>query len=103
MQSPEAIAGFAKIEAGQIENLTANERVAVCSYYMAATYTTENSYFQYRDGFLPESHWQRIRRMLKVVLKSDPGTKLCFESTSFLVRDEFASEIEQIISEIQKQ
>jgi len=58
----------------------------------------ENSYYQYRDGFLPEDHWLRIRAQMKRILTGPISRSIAIRRLESW-RPEFRAELESVIAE----
>ena len=62
-------------------------------------YMTENVFFQYESGYLPEDHWQKSRAVFKRSLSRWP-LRSVYENTPELWRASFGEIIEEILGEI---
>ena len=59
----------------------------------------ENSFYQFEAGFLPESHWLRIRSVIKRQFVRKTLHSVVFTGGSW--RPSFRREVEEIIAEVQ--
>jgi hypothetical protein len=83
-----------------LEPLTAGEVVPAIYYSTAMWFHWDNSHFQYQNGYLPESHWHRIRSIIKSRLSQNSIARLSFELNPRAHRQEFREEIDSILAEI---
>jgi len=89
----------------QIEGL--NEPVTELEYragFFSAASTWaqwDNSYFQYEAGFLPESHWMRIRAVIKRNFARKTFNSLIYSGV--VQRPTFRAEISDIITEVESE
>jgi hypothetical protein len=91
--------GYFELDEG-LEPLTAGEVVPALYYSSAMWFHWDNSHFQYQNGYLPESHWSRIRSIIKARLSQNSIARLGFELSPRTHRREFREEIENILAEI---
>lgn len=61
---------------------------------------TDNSHFQYEEGFLPEEHWLSVRSSVKNGMMGSPFTRFHVESNLDRYRPAFRAELPRIIREI---
>ena len=57
--SPEFTSGMAKLYAGNVDELTAQEKVSLEYFLGAEMGVYENHHFQFEAGYLPKEHWER--------------------------------------------
>ena len=84
-----------------LEPITVIEGFAAFSYANAMWHLWDNSHFQYQSGFLPESHWQRVRSSIKGTLTQRTFNRFAFEVDPDSHRPEFREEIYRILAEIE--
>ena len=70
---------------------------------MALFTLTDNSHFQYEEGFLPEDHWLSVRSSVKNGLMTTPFTRLHVESNLDRYRPSFRAELQEIMREIDRE
>jgi hypothetical protein len=80
-------------------SLTPEERQLVMMQAAAQMYMTENVFFQYESGYLPEDHWQKSRAVLKGSLRRWP-LRLVYEEDPEDWRPSFGVLIDEILAEI---
>jgi len=101
-QSPELLSAITKFG---IKNnppeLTGVEEEAFCAWIESFTWMIENSLVQYRAGFLPESHWLRVREMIKALVRADGIEEMCAPFEYMTV--EFVTEVEKIRQELSEE
>lgn len=56
---------MAKVNSGRSDELTLDEVAAYQLVGLAGQQLTDNSHYQYEQGFASEDHWNQIRSMLK--------------------------------------
>ncbi len=61
---------------------------------------TDNSFYQYQNGFLPEDHWQSVRSTVKNVLSDMPFIRYHVETTLDERRPAFREELIKMLAEI---
>ena len=93
-------AGMVELNEG-LEPITVLEGFAAYSYANAMWHLWDNSHFQYQSGFLPESHWQRVRSSIKGTLSQRTFHRFAFEVDPDGHRQEFREEIYRILAEIE--
>ena len=59
--SPEFTSGTAKLYAGNVDELTAQEKVSLEYFFGAEMTVYENQHFQFEAGYLPKDHWHPLR------------------------------------------
>ena len=91
-------AGFTSEE---LAELPAIELFAASLHLLSDILIWDNSHFQYTHGFLPESHWQRVRGTIEEGLRNDPVTRFSLGQFSFLMRPDFQLEVELIIEQME--
>jgi len=84
----------------ELTELPAIELGAATLHLLSSIYIWENSHFQYTHGFLPRSHWERVRRTIKEGIHNDPVTRFALERYSDLMLPEFRNEVDLIIEEL---
>ena len=84
----------------ELAEVPAIELFAATLHLLSGIYIWDNSHFQYTHGFLPESHWQRVRKTIEEGLYNDPVTRFSLSEYSYLMRPEFRMEIDSIIKEL---
>jgi hypothetical protein len=89
----------AAIDSGNPETVTEKELVAYAVAMTGGMYLWENSYYQYRDGFLPEDHWTRTRRQMKSILAESISRSVATSSLAYM-RPEFREELQRVITEV---
>ncbi len=57
--SPEFTSGMAKLYAGKVAELTAQEKISLEYFFGAEMTIYENHHFQFEAGYLPKEHWER--------------------------------------------
>ena len=57
--SPEFTSGLAKLYAGNVDELTAQEKVSLEFFFGAEMTVYENHHFQFEAGYLSKEHWDR--------------------------------------------
>jgi hypothetical protein len=57
--SPEFTSGMAKLYAGNVVELTAQEKVSLEYFFGAEMTVFENHHFQFEAGYLPKEHWDK--------------------------------------------
>lgn len=82
----------------RLEELPAIELLAASLHVLSNIYIWDNSHFQYSRGFLPESHWQRVRSTINESLKNDPVTRFALTLFADQMRPEFRQEVDLIIT-----
>ena len=94
-QSPEAVAAYSKLRKGQAIDADSPEGLAFCHWVQGAFVVFENSFYQYQFGFLPDSHWQRVRAVITGVARDYP---LIRETCGIdpVLTDEFLQEVDRI-------
>jgi hypothetical protein len=91
--------GYFELDEG-LEPLTAGEIAPAIYYSTAMWFHWDNSHFQYQNGYLPESHWSRIRSIIKTRLSQNSIARLSFELSPRSHRQEFREEIDNILAEV---
>lgn len=81
------------------EDLNPDELQLVMMQAGAQMYMTENVFFQYESGYLPEDHWQKSRAVLKGSLSRWP-LRTAYENNPDQWRKSFGVLIEEILAEI---
>jgi hypothetical protein len=66
--SPEFTSGMAKLYAGNVDELTAQEKVSTEYFFGAEMTVYENHHFQFEAGYLPKEHWDRNVSGLRCLL-----------------------------------
>ena len=99
MQSPQTLSAIAKSRTDRMDEVTVEESVAACKFFVSSMYVVENSFYQTKDGFLTNDHWSRVRNMIKVAFRTDPFMSLCADEYLAQARDEFRHELETIRAE----
>ena len=95
--SPEYISAMAKIYAGQFEELSGEEKVAL-EYFFAGEMTMfENLHFQYVRGYLRREHWEKNLGELECVL-SLPYYRETIEYME--LRKSFQAVVDEIIARV---
>jgi len=111
--SPDAMAAFVKTSLGdphqniQKENwaapITAQDMV-LGGFAVNAVFTlSDNSYFQYQEGFLPEDHWLGVRSTVSNAIATFPFVRARVEATLERHRPAFRDELIDIIREIDEE
>jgi len=97
-QNEAYVAVIAAQNTGDLDSITEKEKVAFGTAMTAGMYMWENSYYQYRDGFLPEDHWLRIRAQMKRILTGPISRSIAMRRLETW-RPEFRAELESVIAE----
>ena len=80
-------------------SLTPDELDLVMMRAVSQMFMTENVFFQYESGFLPEDHWQKTRALFKNSLRHWP-LRLVYEGDPDEWRPSFGELIKEILAEI---
>lgn len=84
----------------ELSDVPAIELYAASLHQLSAIFIWDNSHFQYTHGFLPESHWQRVRATIEEGLRNDPVTRFSLRNFSYLMRPEFRRELDLIVEKM---
>jgi hypothetical protein len=84
---------------GNLDSLSPEDYQLIMMRAAAQMYMTENVFFQYESGFLPEDHWQKSRRILKDSLRNEPMRRT-YEERPEGWRPSFGAIVEQLIAEL---
>ena len=83
-----------------LEPVTALELFSALNSATAMWFHWDNSHFQYQNGYLPQSHWDRIRSIIKGTLSRKSVARFAYEMDPDGHRQEFQEEINAILAEI---
>jgi hypothetical protein len=89
-----------KSRSGDAAALTESEAFAANMYHMAFNTRYADIYWQYVNGFVPESRWVAVRAAWKRHLKTEPLYRAFTESEDSQFSDEVWQVIEEMLSEI---
>ena len=87
------------INSGDLKEITDKEMVAFSTAMTGGMYLWENSYYQYREGFLPEEHWTRTQSQMKSILADAIPRNVATGSLPHM-RPEFREELQRVIAEV---
>ena len=99
-QNEAYVSVYAALNSGDFETITGKDRTAFSIAMVGGMYLWENSYYQFRDGFLPEDHWIRTRTQMKGILNNSITRGIAKSHLPNLL-PEFREELEGVISEIE--
>jgi hypothetical protein len=100
MQSPEALRAWSMFRKGEQLDFDSPDAIALCRWMVGSFYGMENAFFQYQMGFLPESHWSKVRATIKGIFESAPQMRAACEVDGNM-RQEFINEMNQVSEELQ--
>jgi len=83
-----------------VQPLTPMELVARVMSENASWMVWDNSHFQYQQGFLPESHWIRVRNLIKTTMRDQPITRWVFELDPEIHRPDIRDVVFDLMNEI---
>jgi len=96
--SPEYTSGKAKIDRGDFDSITPEERVSLEEFLAAYIVMVENHHYQYLSGFLPEEHWLRnvteMKCIFSILLNRDLIGGWTFRASFQKVLDEIIADAE---------
>ena len=92
--SPEYTSAMAKLDRGDYDSISPEERVSLAEFLRAYLVMVENHHYQYQSGFLPEDHWLRNVIEMKCVF-SIPFNRGLINGWQF--RASFQSVLDEII------
>jgi hypothetical protein len=96
--SPEAIAASVKSMTG--DEITSQDML-LGTFQLSSVFTlSDNSYYQYQQGFLPEEHWLSVRRTVKNAISGNPFAWQHVKRNLDTFRPAFRDEVIRMISEI---
>ena len=96
--SPEYTSAKAKMDRGDFDSITPEERVSLDESLAAYVVMVENHHYQYLSGFLPEEHWLRnvteMRCAFSIPLNRDLIKGWTFRASFQKVLDEIIADAE---------
>ena len=96
--SPEYTSAIAKMDQGDFDSITPQERVSIEQFLAAYIVMVENHHYQYLSGFLPEEHWLRnvaeMRCAFSIPLNRDLIRGWTFRASFQKVLDEIIADAE---------
>ena len=80
----------------------ANLAMSSAGLMNAPLFMFDNSHFQYQEGFLPQEHWGRVRRIMKTMFRA-PFEKWAVKQFLAVQRPAFRDELIRILDEIEQE
>jgi hypothetical protein len=96
----EFLSAFTKVRSGDEAALTESEANVANFYFMAFNTRYADIYWQYVNGFVPESRWLAVRAAWKRQLSTDEIYRSFTESEDSQFSEQVWQVIEQMLSEI---
>ncbi len=90
----------AKMSQGKWNELTPDESAAQILIGLAGKQLSDNSHFQYEQGFASEEHWAQIRSLLKERMRNPIDKKLLLSGQ---IRPSFRAVLQEIETELQEE
>lgn len=94
-----ALTAYMKSDDGRVEEIEPLEVWAGTYKMMGDLQMIGNSHYQYTLGYLPEGHWNRVRRNL-LQLFQNPLYRQVIDDTKYNMRDSFREVVEEIEREL---
>lgn len=96
--SPDAMAASVKSLSG--DPITDQDMMLGSFQFGSVFALSDNSYYQYQQGFLPEEHWLSVRRTVKNAISNNPFGRQYVERSLDNFRPAFRDELVRMMSEI---
>jgi hypothetical protein len=93
------VSAMTKQRLGEPEKITEQEKTSFGLAMNGGMYLWENSFYQFKQGFLSEEHWSRTRYQMKRMLAFPMQMAVATENLP-LMRPEFREELSRIIDEV---
>ena len=94
---PQELMGFGE----SMDPITYEELNSAIYFAVIWWFHWENSHFQYQQGYLPQSHWDRIRATIKSTMSSQTPVRFMYDSDPDFLTTEFRDEVDRIKLELE--
>lgn len=100
VSNPHYMSAVDKYAAGEQDELTASEQLALRFHSTATLFNFENVHYQYQQGFVSDERWSATRETLKGVLQIPWGPRIGYESNPDAWRTSFQEVVDTLLIEI---